>query len=133
MAAEHDALCKCPPQTRGNPLSECVVIECDDNNDCAPDKACINSHCVDPCTLPNTCGQKALCASQNHVGFCSCEPGYTGDPQLGCVKLQYCAKDAQCPSATKCINGVCSCKYNVYNEIQCVDTDVCSFSCLHDK
>lgn len=114
IASDHQAACKCPPQTRGNPLVECIAIECEDSADCTTEKACINSHCVDPCTLPNACGQKALCTSQNHVGFCSCEPGYTGDPQLGCVQLQYCAKDTQCTSGTRCINGLCSCKYLIF-------------------
>lgn len=85
-----------------------------DNNDCGQHDACINYHCVNPCSLPNACGQKADCVNSNHNGICTCQPGYTGDPQLGCVLVQYCAADNQCPSGTKCSNGVCSCKYKIY-------------------
>lgn len=57
------------------------------------------------------CGTNALCTSSNHVAICGCQPGYTGDPRLGCVPLQYCKTDNQCPSGTKCSNGICLCKY----------------------
>jgi hypothetical protein len=41
---------------------------------------------------------------------CACQPGYTGDPHLGCVPVQYCAGDFQCSAGTRCIGGICSCK-----------------------
>lgn len=106
----HVPTCKCPAQTRGNPQVECVQIECSDSNDCDINKACIDSHCVDPCHLTNVCGQHANCLSTNHVGVCSCQPGFTGDPHLGCVPVLYCAADKQCPGGSKCSNGVCTCK-----------------------
>lgn len=112
LPVNHDATCKCPLRTQGDPLVKCAAVECSDNNDCPTNKACINSVCVNPCTLPNVCGQKAQCISQNHVTVCSCEAGFTGDPHLGCIAVQYCAADNQCPSGTKCYNGVCTCKYN---------------------
>lgn len=92
-------------------MTECVRIECNDNNDCSTEKICIDSSCLNPCTLTNACGTNADCIATNHIGLCNCKAGYTGDPQLGCVTLQYCATDNQCPSGTKCFNGVCNCKY----------------------
>ena len=49
----------------------------------------------------------------NHVAVCHCDPDYTGDPQLGCVSILYCAEDIQCTSGTKCVHGVCSGKYDI--------------------
>lgn len=104
----HKATCRCPPQTRGNAKVECVHLECTDNNDCVHDKSCVNNHCINPCSLHNICGQRATCTPENHVGICTCEPGTTGDPHLGCVPVQYCASDNQCPAGTKCNSGVCT-------------------------
>lgn len=111
LASGHQATCRCPAKTRGDALRECVPIECIDNNDCSHQETCLDSHCVNPCSLTNTCGQYTECTPINHIGLCSCHPGYTGDPHLGCVALQYCGTDNQCPSGTKCSNGICSCKY----------------------
>ncbi|XP_036344722.1 fibrillin-3-like, partial [Rhagoletis pomonella] len=107
-AQSHNAICTCPSNARGDPSIECVYIECSDNEDCANEKACLESKCVDPCTLPNVCGANARCTAQNHIGVCTCETGTTGDAQLGCVALQYCNTDSQCASGTICTNGICA-------------------------
>lgn len=106
----HAATCRCPSHTKGDPNVVCVHLECTDSNDCTQDKACVDNRCVNPCSLPNVCGQRATCVALGHVGLCSCEPGSTGDPLLGCVPVQYCASDSQCPAGTKCNSGVCTCK-----------------------
>lgn len=59
---------------------ECVV-----SSECSLNKACINEKCADPC--PGTCGQNARCNVVNHNPICSCSPGYTGDPFIGCKVL----------------------------------------------
>ena len=105
--ASHTVTCRCPQNTKGDPKVACQRIECSDNNECAASKSCVNSKCVDPCSLPNACGQNANCITDNHVGVCSCLPGTTGNPLLGCVQIQYCSADNQCPSGTKCNNGIC--------------------------
>ncbi|CAG2055426.1 unnamed protein product, partial [Timema podura] len=87
---------------------ECVHLECSDSNDCSGNKACIDFSCIDPCSLPNVCGQRADCTPVNHVGVCICQAGCTGDPHLGCVPVLYCAADVQCPAGTKCNNGICT-------------------------
>lgn len=96
---------------------ECVRLECSDSSDCTNDKACIDFHCIDPCTLPNVCGPQSDCIAANHVGVCSCQPGTTGDPVLGCVSVQYCGADSQCPTGTVCNNGICKCKKIKINKL----------------
>lgn len=110
LPVNHVPTCRCPYRTQGDPLVKCTQIECSDSNDCANDKACIDSVCVNPCSLANVCGQRARCIPENHIGVCTCEPGSTGDPHLGCISVQYCANDNQCPAGTKCHGGICTCK-----------------------
>jgi hypothetical protein len=72
--------CSCLPEMIGSPPNcrpECVI-----NSDCAPDKACINQKCQDPC--PGLCGINAACRVRNHVPICVCNPGYIGDPFSSC-------------------------------------------------
>ncbi|SPP80067.1 blast:Fibrillin-1, partial [Drosophila guanche] len=108
QAQSHQAVCTCSANSRGDPLVECVHIECSDNDDCSGDKACLDAKCIDPCSLPNACGAQALCSVQNHIGVCACESGSTGDAKQGCVPLQYCQQDAQCAQGSICSHGICS-------------------------
>ena len=75
------AACKCPTNYFGNPYVECKP-ECQINNDCANDKACMSQRCRDPC--PGSCGAGADCRVVGHNPICSCPPGYTGDPLESC-------------------------------------------------
>lgn len=119
----HVATCRCPARTRGNAQLECVALECIDNNDCSHDKSCVDNHCINPCSLQNICGQRATCTPDNHVGICTCQPGTTGDPHLGCVAVQYCAGDHQCPAGSKCNNGVCTSLCSTARE--CIGDQLC--------
>ena len=56
--------------------------ECQVNNDCPNDKACMSQRCRDPC--PGSCGAGADCRVVGHNPICSCPPGYTGDPLESC-------------------------------------------------
>lgn len=109
-AEGHRANCHCPTLTTGDPKTECVRIECLVNTDCPSNKACINTQCKDPCSIDHYCGERADCFTENHIAVCSCQPGSTGDPLLGCVSLQYCSSSSQCSSGTACSNGLCTCK-----------------------
>lgn len=111
LAANHEASCRCPAKTIGDPLEACTPTECNDSNDCSENEACINFKCIDPCLLDNVCGNNADCSAFNHIGVCTCQPGSTGDPHLGCIPVQYCATESQCPAGTSCYNGICTCKY----------------------
>jgi len=87
---------------------ECLNIECSNNNDCTSGKACVNSKCVNPCSVPKVCGDNTDCSIQNDAAMCNCKAGYTGDPHLGCTSILYCATNSQCPTTTKCNNGICT-------------------------
>lgn len=76
------AVCSCVQNYIGAPPNcrpECIV-----SSECAPNRACINQKCKDPC--PGTCGHNARCQVVNHNPVCSCEIGYTGDPFISCTK-----------------------------------------------
>lgn len=74
------AVCSCLPNYFGVPPS--CRPECSTNYDCSPSLACQNQRCVDPC--PGACGAYAECRTVNHSPFCSCRPGYTGNPIVQC-------------------------------------------------
>ncbi len=58
------------------------------NSDCPKSRACINNKCKDPC--PGVCGQSAECHVANHSPYCSCFPGYTGNPSIACHLIPIC-------------------------------------------
>lgn len=119
----HEVRCTCPPNTRGDPHTLCKLVECTDNNDCAVNLACVDTSCVDPCTLEHSCGRNADCTVENHVGICTCHAETTGNPLLGCVPIQYCSNNQQCQSGTICNAGVC-CSLCTTNR-DCVGDQVC--------
>lgn len=63
--------------------------ECMKNDDCAPEKSCVNQRCVSPCTLEDSCGRGSFCHTQNHQPVCRCPNGYTGDPRIACIPRKY--------------------------------------------
>lgn len=119
----HAAHCSCPPNSKGDPLKQCKIIECSNNNDCDHSKSCIDTKCVNPCSLANSCGQNADCFVENHIGICSCKAGTTGNPLLGCVSIQYCNSDNQCQAGTICNGGVC-CSLCTSNR-ECIGDQIC--------
>ena len=72
--------CSCPEGYRGAPPA--CRPECSSNEECRRDQSCENLKCVDPCR--GHCGQNAKCQVINHKPFCSCNPGYIGDPFTQC-------------------------------------------------
>lgn len=67
---------------------------------------------TNPCN-PSPCGPNAICTERNYAGACTCQPGYFGDPYLGCrpecVTNNDCLTDRAC-SNNKCIDpcqGAC--------------------------
>ena len=59
-----------------------VIVGCTTNDDCRQTEACFNRDCVDPCN----CGTNAQCFVANHKPVCFCPEGYTGNPEVECVK-----------------------------------------------
>lgn len=105
---DHSPICKCSGQTTGDPLKECIQFECNHHSECEPSLACYEHKCVDPCSVPNACGFGADCSPLNHSYVCTCQPGGTGDPNLGCTPVQYCKVDHQCPLGSSCNGGICT-------------------------
>lgn len=108
LVRNHIPECRCAGQSSGNPKIECIRFECNYHSDCGPSHACFDNKCVDPCSVPNVCGQGADCSSLNHSAVCTCQPGGTGDPNLGCTPVQYCKTDSQCPTGASCNGGICT-------------------------
>ena len=62
-----------------------IVLGCVSNSECAGTEACVNARCTNPCN----CGPNAKCHVANHYPSCVCQPGYSGNPQLGCSKRKF--------------------------------------------
>lgn len=79
----NQAVCSCVPGYIGSPPTcrpECIV-----SAECAPNEACSNQKCRDPC--PGTCGISARCEVVSHNPICSCPPRFTGDPFIRCTMM----------------------------------------------
>ncbi|KAG7155061.1 Neurogenic locus Notch protein-like 4, partial [Homarus americanus] len=102
----HAATCMCPPGHTGLPLQGCSPLPtCGYNSDCPADKACIERVCGDPCGAA-PCPQGSLCRVEDHRPICLCPPGYTGNPEVGCVRSG-CESDSECPRNRVCRKGTC--------------------------
>ncbi|KAG8275742.1 hypothetical protein J6590_080179 [Homalodisca vitripennis] len=55
---------------------------CVSQQDCPADQSCIEQICESPC--PSLCGNFTICQVDDHIASCYCEPGYSGDPYIGC-------------------------------------------------
>lgn len=79
--------CTCLPEYYGDPYVECRP-ECVMNSDCPKTRSCFNQKCVDPCV--GVCSSNAECFVVNHSPLCTCLPGYTGNPSIGCYEIPRC-------------------------------------------
>jgi len=102
----HQPICTCPAGFEGNPSVECIpplaTVGCTSNSECPRSESCINRLCISPCN----CGPNAECRVDNHYPICYCKPGFSGNPQIGCVKLG-CQSDNECNNDQQCFNGQC--------------------------
>ena len=111
MTSNDVAVCSCLPGYIGSPplcQHECVV-----SSECAPNKACHNQKCIDPCQ--GTCGSNTKCQVYNHNPVCSCPEGLTGDPFVSCVAES--PKDINidqnhCSPSPCGLNSICQVKQN---------------------
>lgn len=80
--------CFCKQGFEGNPyeVDRGCRRECEVNNDCQLNNACVRYKCINPCI--NTCGTYAICTIDNHIPVCTCPPGMTGDPFSQCVEIR---------------------------------------------
>jgi hypothetical protein len=85
-AVSHEAVCSCPAGLSGDPKVTCFAIDCRSDLDCPAEKACFNSHCVDPCAISDPCRQPAECTVVDHQVNCECPAGFTGNKGTSCTK-----------------------------------------------
>lgn len=57
--------------------------ECQADNECPDNKACINYSCVDACA-GGACGAGAICNAKRHLAVCTCPSGTEGDASVSC-------------------------------------------------
>lgn len=81
--SDNHAVCSCLPNYMGSPPS--CRPECTVSSECNPDKACVNTKCINPCI--GACGSGARCEVINHSPICSCREGQTGDPFRSCYTI----------------------------------------------
>lgn len=104
---DHETVCTCKAGYRGNPRDDkigCRAVECEHNDDCSNDKLCDQFTCKIACLVDNPCGENALCSAEKHQQVCYCQPGYTGDPEVGCHLIDFCA-DTPCAPGASCQNS----------------------------
>ena len=95
----HQSQCVCPPGLQGNPIVQCIEVECRYDNDCATDEKCdaSNQKCFKVCQR-NPCGaDNAICEGKNHRKNCFCPPPLQGDGNVYCGlkrkdSRKYCSK-----------------------------------------
>lgn len=108
IVSKHILTCECPQDSQGDPYKKCTKYDCTKDADCSIEEACVNYKCKNSCDIPRACGRNADCLSKNHIGHCTCSPGYTGDPVQGCAPIQYCADDSSCSTGTRCVDSLCA-------------------------
>ena len=114
----HRPICSCPSRSTGDARIECKTLQCIENTDCDSGKSCVKNTCVDVCRLDGVCGNNAKCTTINHTPLCSCDAGYTGDPTVGCTRIQQCAVQNDCPTNMICAFGLCARKFSVLKYLQ---------------
>ncbi|XP_046660571.1 slit homolog 2 protein-like [Homalodisca vitripennis] len=86
---DHVPHCDCKPGFSGNPFTGCQgqgsVDQCINNNNCDKLMACVNGKCKDPCS--GLCSDNATCEVHDHVPYCTCMPGFSGNPIIGCKDI----------------------------------------------
>lgn len=82
-------VCSCIQGMIGTPPN--CRPECTDNSGCPYSMSCVNRKCTNPCL--SACGNNAECRAYDHRATCSCAPGFTGDPFLGCSPSMFNTKN----------------------------------------
>lgn len=68
--------------------------QCTSDLSCAPDQACLQGRCANPCAAPHACGLNAVCRTVGHRPRCSCPNCFVGRPD------RECRRDPQCDIIT---------------------------------
>lgn len=70
--------------------------ECQHDDECPDNNACIENQCLDPCSLTEPCGKQAICKTSSHRPVCRCPSNWAGNPHEECF---------QCRSFTSRLNS----------------------------
>lgn len=95
---------------------------------------------MNPCLQTQACGMNAECHIQTHYKQCTCPAGFTGNPEVECVRIPVvcnsdvecregynchdsmcqptCHSDQDCALNEKCLRGSCMRKYTGHSEMQ---------------
>ena len=114
-------------------ISVTTKAACVLDTECSAHEICQGGQCIEPCTQPHACGMNALCSIDTHFKQCSCPAGFTGNPEVECVRIPIacstdlecglglscrdsmcfpkCSNDQDCALNEKCLRGNCMCKY----------------------
>lgn len=113
---EGQPLCACPEGSTGNPHGNegCLSRECEVDDECSPDKACIGYTCRDPC--PGACGLNTKCHIESHRPVCVCEDGLIGNPLICCIPPESQKSKSPCSNKRCGINAICQ---DVGNSARC--------------
>ena len=63
-----------------------ILAACILSTECDFDEVCFSGQCLNPCEQPGSCGMNALCSATSHVKQCVCPAGFTGKPEVECVR-----------------------------------------------
>lgn len=56
------------------------------DTECGTLEVCRSGQCINPCEQPQACGMNAECIIGNHIKQCSCPSGFTGNPDIECIR-----------------------------------------------
>lgn len=101
------AVCSCAEGSSGDPygVSGCHSRECEVDNDCSKNRACIGYSCRNPC--PGVCGLNAKCHVESHRPVCVCEDGLIGNPLICCLPPEDQKSIRPCNKVQCGINAMC--------------------------
>ncbi|KAG7155063.1 Neurogenic locus Notch protein-like 2, partial [Homarus americanus] len=135
-AANHAAMCVCPPPFTGNPYLQCYQLqeppviepECRSDSDCPSQQGCINDHCKNPCAVNSPCLPTQECRVVDNVPrrtiLCECPPDHIFVQDGVCVKPEpECRVDSDCNTDEACRQGTCT---NVCRGERCGLNALCS-------
>lgn len=85
-----------------------ITAACILDTECSSDEVCQGGQCIQPCLQPHSCGLNAHCNMITHRKQCTCPAGFTGNPEMECVRIPLvCKADFECGRGNNCRNGMC--------------------------
>lgn len=103
-------------------------VRCRSDGDCHTTESCVldaygRAECRDACQGRVLCGRNAECTARANAAVCSCKPGFVGDAETGCSRIE-CERDQDCSADKQCDGNVC--------RIACLLGEPCGANALCD-